>query len=295
MGRRSLGPKVYGLIKGGWIEEYIDSHTLTSEESADPAISRDIALSLAAIHAIKGLPLKKTPDGAAMNDFLEKIQTIPSKRSQYEEAAEKFENFDLDFMFRFEFAQEINWLVNIINQLKMRKSFILNDMNYLNCLVLNDANKMDGDMDANKRRMRVILIDYDMAHHDYRGFDLGIHFLNRVFNFGAKDDRVIKGALFPSEEEKRRFLAIYQQEIKRLNVWNDFDEDGVDSVDNLLIESLIGQCYYCLIFSSHMLSKPHIFLAHDPAFLPVFEFMLRNYLPVKEDILKLTKQGNIST
>ena len=66
-----------------------------------------------------------------------------------------------------------------------------------------------------------------------------------------------------------RFLAIYQQEIKRLNVWNDFDEDGVDSVNNLLIESLIGQCNYCLFFTSYLMSKPEIFIAHDPAFLPL--------------------------
>ena len=41
------------VFSRGTIEEYIDSRTLTSEESADPEISKDIALSLAAAHAIK--------------------------------------------------------------------------------------------------------------------------------------------------------------------------------------------------------------------------------------------------
>lgn len=52
MSRRGLGPKMYGISKRGTVEEYIDPHTLSSEESTIPEISRDIAISIANVHTI---------------------------------------------------------------------------------------------------------------------------------------------------------------------------------------------------------------------------------------------------
>lgn len=282
MSRRELGPKLYGLIKGGSIEEFIDAHTLTSEESADPIISQEIAHSLAAVHAIKGLPLKL--NAREENDRMQKewIQMIPKNRDYlYNNQKIQKYNIDLDFVMNFEYAQQIDWLISKYKELKLRKNFILNDMNYLNCLVRN--NPIEG-------RSRVMLIDYDLGHYDYRGIDLGIHFFNRRIKYDAKEDKIIPGSSFPSIEEKRQFLKFYQQEIKRLNVWNDFDENGIDSIDNLLIESLIGQCNYCLFFACYTMAKPDIFFEFDPAFAPLLEFMLRNFLILKETLQKIMKE-----
>ena len=276
MSRRGLGPKMYGVFKGGSVEEYIDSHTLTSEESCILEISHDVAISIANVHAIKGLPLKKTIHQDNMRKQMEWIKNIPNSREYLSnnKSLAKY-NFDIDFLFSFDYEKETEYLMSKFNQIKSRKNFILNDMNYLNCLVRN--NPTNG-------QLRVMLIDYDLGHYDYRGIDLGMHFFNRRFNVQGKEEKIIPGSKFPTTEEKKRFLKIYQQEIKRLNIWDDFEENGIDSVDNLLIESMVGHLQFTLYFGCYMMAKPEVFLEFDPSFGPVVEFMLKQFLCMKNDI-----------
>ena len=281
MGRRGLGPKVYGLFNGGSVEEYIDSHMLTYEESADPAISKDIACELAAIHSIQGLPLKMT----AMEENVAKqrqwIKMIPEKGSIWREheAMKNYENIDIDFMMNFDYGGNTDWLLAIFDQVSMRKNFILNDMNFLNCLVRNAVK--DG-------QSRVVLIDYDVAYFGYRGIDLGGHFFARRFRGDAKD-KIVPGSVFFTMEQKRNFLHNYQQEIQRLNVWNDFDERGIDSIDNLYLECLVGQCVNILFFGSYMMAKPEMILNFDHAIVPCIELYLSHFLCLKDEIGNILK------
>lgn len=281
MSRRGLGPKMYGIFNGGTIEEYIDSHTLSSAEASDPSISKDIAISLAHVHAIKGLPLRQNVAEDNFKKQKEWIKEISSAKEYFvnNKSLSKY-NLDIEFLFGIDYNGEVDYLIKKSKTLKLRRNFILNDMNYLNCLVRN--NPKDG-------QLRVVLIDYDLGHYDYRGIDLGIHFFNRRFQVDAKEDKIIPNSTFPSKEEKGRFLKIYQDEIKQLNIWDDFDENGIDSVDNLLIESMMGQLQFNLYFGIYMLANPDIFLEYDPAFAPVLEFMLKEYFTTKNDVERITK------
>lgn len=284
MSRSGLGPKMFGLFKGGSVEEFIDSHTLTYEESTDPDISRDIALSLAAVHAIEGLPLRR--DAVEHNFRLEKewSKLIPNQRD-FLLNDEKVKHYkgDMEFLLNFDYEKVIEWVISKCNELKMRKNFVLLDMNYLNCLVRNQP------MEDEKR---VVLIDYDLAQYNYRGIDLGGHFFNRRFDVTAKGDKmVVTGSSFFSDEHKRRFLTIYQQEIKRLKIWNDFDEDGVDSIDNLLIESAMGKIFVTLYFATNMVAKADVFYE----FLPCLEFMLRHVLILMEEIEQSTSRMKVNS
>ena len=280
MGRRGLGPKLYGLFKGGSIEEYIHSHTLTYEESTVAEISRDVALSLAKVHAIKGLPITSKASDDMKKRMREWIKMIPGKKSYWKNHDEiQKMNLDLDFILNFDFEQQVDWLDEKCSRVKMRKHFILFDMNYLNCLVRNHPK--DGES-------KVVLIDYDLAHHDSRGMDFGSHFINRRFQADSKVNKIIPNSRFFTVEEKRNFLKIYQQEIKRLNVWNDFDEDGIDSVENLLLESRIGECIHNLFFGCYIMSKPE-FLNVEPLFASLLEFFLKSFSTFKEEIDVVTK------
>lgn len=279
MSRRGLGPKMYGIFKGGSIEEFIDSHTLTYEESSDPDISRDIAFSLAAAHAIEGLPLKR--DTIEHNFQMQKewIKLIPNQRDFLlnDEKVKQYKG-DMEFFLNFDYEKVIEWVISKCNELKMRKNFISFDMNYLNCLVRNQP------MENEKR---AVLIDYDLGQYNYRGIDLGGHFLNRRFDVTAKgDDIIIEGSSFFSDEHKRRFLTIYQQEIKRLKIWDDFDEDGIDSIDNLLIESTMGAIIISLYFATNMVAKADVFYE----FLPCLKFMLRHALIFMKEIEQNTSR-----
>lgn len=279
MGRRGLGPKLYGTFKGGSIEEYIDdSHTLTSVESTDDDVLRHIAISLASVHSIKGLPFKKS----GLQDYsvlqMEWIKMIPSAKEYIcnNQDIKKY-NLDMEFIMTFDHLKEANWLIKKYRSLKLRENYILFDMNFLNCLVRN--NPKDG-------QKKIVLIDYDQFQYNYRGIDLGVHFFNRLVKYDDKDCKIINGATLPTDEERRRFLSIYQQEIKRLN--EDFDGNGLDSIENLVIESIVGQCNYCLFCSVIVMAKAKMFIGSDPAFAPILEFMMRHFLLFKEQLEQLT-------
>lgn len=273
MSRRNLGPKIYGLFEGGSVDEYVDSHPLTYEESTDPEISRDIALSLAATHAIKGLPLKQTGFETNMK-LVRNWSRMISKEFILNDESIKNSGTDIDFLLNFNFDKETDWLIKISNELKMRKNFVIFDTNYCNCLVRNYP-KTD--------EKRILLIDYDLGQYNYRGIDIGMHFFNRRFDPLAEDP-IIKGGEFFTTEHKRRFIQIYQQEIKRLNIWNDFDENGIDSIDNILMESTIGQCIANLLLGTFMTKS--VFLSKYPQ---VVEFYLRHYLMFKGEIERIAK------
>ena len=285
MSQRGLGPKLYGVFNGGSVEEYVDSHTLTSEESADPKISKDIALSMAAVHAIKGLPLMMDTNEAMIERLRSWIPFIPKFRDYLRNNHEiKKYNLDLNFLCNFNFAKETDFLEEQYKTLPMRRNFVLDDMHFANCLVRNEPKEGE---------LRVLLIDYDLGHFGFRGIDLGAHFFNRRFDYESTENKIIPGTEFPSDEEKRRFLRIYQQEIKRLNVWRDFDETGIDSIDNLLLESLIGILQFTLYYASHSLSKPGAIIDVDPCYVLTLDFWLRQFLVTKEEVLKIRRERNL--
>lgn len=274
LSRCGHGPKVYGVFNGGTVQEYIDSHTLTGKESADPNISKDIAISIAKIHAIKGLPLKKTTYQDNHRLQKEWMKKIPNMRECFENHQNVLKyDIDFEFLYNFEYEKELDWLHSKCNQLKLRKNFILYDMNYNNCLVRNSPK--DGEMS-------IMLIDYDIAQYNYRGIDLGGHFYYKIFDITETETIINEDECFDMDQ-KRRFLTTYQQEIKRLNIWDDFDENGIDSIQNLLIESKIGQLIDTLFFVSYMMSNPAMFLDARPSDVASMEFMLRQFLIIKQE------------
>lgn len=271
MSRRGLGPKLYGVFSGGIIQEYIDSHTLTCEESIDPVIYRDVAISIAHVHSIEGLPLKMSGNIPKPDDLMK----IPIDKIEYwkrHEGIKKF-NLDLNLMLSFDFLKEMEYLRMKCNEVKMRKNLILYDMNYGNILVHNHSK-------ANGRK--VVLIDYDAAHYGYRGIDIGSFFFHRSAN-NCMDPKIHTPRFF-TLNEKRKFLNIYQQEIKRLNIWKDFDENGIDSIENLLLESIIGICIGILDISFWFMKSPETYLDDHPEYSLYVEFSLKSFSSFKNQI-----------
>ena len=55
---RNLSPKLFGFFDGGRIEEFVDSHIMTEEESFTESYERDFAINLARFNAVDA-PLPK--------------------------------------------------------------------------------------------------------------------------------------------------------------------------------------------------------------------------------------------
>lgn len=286
MSKRSLGPRLYGVTPSGSIEEYIFGRTLTWKDATNEKISKDFAIALARVHSIKGIPLRQD----SFEVMMKRMKKNSKKFSSNTHALTKHEclsrySVDVNPMVEFDFDAEAKWLQYITATHAQRKNFILLDMNYLNCLVRETQNRGDANLgDAN---LGVILIDYDLAQYNFRGIDLGAHFFFRVFEWDNPVSKIVKCAKFPTLNERRQFLSIYQQETKRLEAWENFDENGVDSVENLLIESLIGQLIHMSFFCAWFLSKCDQFLSFDPSFLQVNALRVSTYQQIKKELISL--------
>ena len=108
-------------------------------------------------------------------------------------------------------------------------------------------------------------------------------------NYDDKENK-ISAIDFPSDDEKRRFLTIYQQEIKKLNIFTDFDEHGSDSVDNLMMESMVGEMVFCIFFSSFMLSNFEDF-SFEPSFFKVAQLLLQKFGEMRQKLEILLEES----
>ena len=238
---RGWGPKLYGLLEDGRVEEYVDCHTLTPEEAFTPEFSRDIAKAYARFHSLK-LPLKRDDQSILMETELAlnscKKETKNFLASGKLQDAELIESFNR--LFEFSMDDEILWLYCLLKKTKHRTVLCTMDPNYLNRLV---RNQKPSDPNAT----RVVLIDFDLSKYADRGYDLAGHFVNRMFCWSGKDTKV-SGAEYPSEEERVAFLSAYLEEAEEL--FDDFDRNSLDSLENLIQETDV----YAMFFSIALIS-----------------------------------------
>ena len=52
-GQRGLGPRIYGALDGGRLEEFIPSHTLTTNEVQEPEVQRQLMRKLVRFHHLQ--------------------------------------------------------------------------------------------------------------------------------------------------------------------------------------------------------------------------------------------------
>ena len=107
------------------------------------------------------------------------------------------------------------------------------DSNYLNRVVKND------ETDDN----RCVIIDYDISCYHDRGIDLAEHFVLRSYDLSGKQSKV-SGLPYPSRDEQTFFLSRYLEESCKL--LDDFDPQGIDNIDHLLLEADIYAIYFTL-------------------------------------------------
>ena len=139
------------------------------------------------------------------------------------------------------YHEEVLWLDKIREKhfnARSRTALIQADTHYMN-LVVNEEPRPD--------ELNVYLLDYELFSYGPRGLDLGAHFMNKALNF-LDEENFLSGEDMHTEEERKQFLKFYQDELRKLDVKN-FDDQGLDSIDNLLFESYVGALLYNIFFT----------------------------------------------
>ena len=264
MGLQGLGPKLHGTFRGGRLEEWIDAHTLTPEESMDPTIRRDIARSYARLHNLD-LPL------ARIKRFRSMVQELKGVSQRAEEFAqrllvngdERVKEF-VNILKSTDWTSELEWVCGLVLKHHCRTGFVIGDANYLNVLVKNY-----------KSECQVMLIDYETLMFGFRGFDIGGHFNERMYCYD-RENNVLSGYPAPDLHEQLLFCEDYLRERHNLGAkQTDFDTAG-----HLLLESKIGRMFHVL-FSVLMCFNGEI--TEKPALLAGLTHMMTIYHHLKVD------------
>ncbi|CAF9911035.1 MAG: hypothetical protein GOMPHAMPRED_007279 [Gomphillus americanus] len=263
MGRRGWGPKLYGTFRGGRLEEWIDAHPLTPEESKDPVIRRDIARSYARLHMLL-LPIACS----FSQPLLHELKSLGQRAEEFaqcllvnsEERVREFANV----LKSTDWTSELGWVFALFVKHSCQFAFVIGDANYLNVLVKN-----------HKSECQVMLIDYETLIHGPRGFDIGGHFNERMYCYDGQDN-VLSGHPAPDLQEQLLFCKEYLREEHSLSR----ELADRDTVAHLLIESKIGRLFH-ILYSVLMCFSGG--LTEKPALLAGLTHMMTMYHHLKAD------------
>jgi choline/ethanolamine kinase len=290
LSKRGYGPKVYGIFRGGRVDEYIPSHTLKHEELEQNCIIQDLAV----IYARPiSLFYQKMPLQNKIHIVDQRIRDkLLSSKQNYADIVKQILspdmvtllqslNVDTDKLRSFDYKKEWEWIFSMRKRIRSRKVMSSYDCNFLNVLVRDSVQEGES---------AIVLIDHEATLVGYRSQCIGCHFMNWMLKWkGTSDKR--SGLPYPSEQKRRDFIIAYLTEQKRLAYIPDFDEDGFDSVDKVMMEADFGVLNAIMYSTFGLIAEipGHGFVIDDPSFLRATIFLQEFYQQFKE--LSIQKHG----
>lgn len=238
-----LGPKLLGVFDGGRVEEFVSSHRLTEADLIDENNSREILRKLARFHALQ-LPVPKKK-----RELLDISATMQDKYN-HDKLMKLAERVGRDLndspYLNEDYRAEHDFLRSFESKIGGRLVLCHGDLNKNNILVRDTPDKFDE---------HIMLIDYELAATDYRGIDLAGLLLGRMFEM--KDDGYFEIVCeWPDDDYRRMMVTEYLNETKKLNYF-EFDENGVDSVEHVLMEMDFFVMYGLQLFKGFFKRMPN--------------------------------------
>ena len=244
LGRRNLAPKLYGFWNEGRIEEFIDSHQMSEEESNTPDIETDLAKNLARFHAVDNVPLAKPTYyfGTVLRNHY---------RGAASEIAKILANdqlFSIHSIMKHDWEKEIDWLEPLIDIKRHRMVLMHWDTHLQNIGVRNKSNEPKSFNGNNNQLLKTFLYDYEFSCYNMRGKDIGLFLVSKVGLIGTNDFKFPnEPAEFPRPENFKLFITEYMKECSVL--FDDWDESGKDSLDHIVMESILGLMVSCICYT----------------------------------------------
>ncbi|XP_038612029.1 choline/ethanolamine kinase, partial [Tachyglossus aculeatus] len=199
LAERELGPRLYGVFPEGRLEQYIPSRRLQTQELREPGVSREIAEKMARFHGME-MPFNKEPLWlfGTMERYLKRIQDLtqgpPAQRPS------------LNLLEAYHLADEMLSLRQLLESTPSPVVFCHNDVQEGNILLLSgrDTNSSD----------RLMLIDFEYSSYNYRGFDIGNHFCEWVYDYSHDQWPFYRARLsdYPSRSQQLHFIRHYLSE-----------------------------------------------------------------------------------
>lgn len=224
-GQSGLGAKVYGFFQTqdgtfGRVDEFVDARNLEPEDVEDPSIRADVAREFAGFHAMatrrKKRPVQLYYD--AVTRELARYHRMDKLKRLAKEGG-----VSLDHVVDYDFVTRIRQITDRLESIGGKKGWCIHDVQFMNVMVKNSPKQGES---------KVVLIDFEFVFQNYRGFDIGGHFLQKMFKWFDQENKIANCRPY-SEGEKRHFCEEYAKQ------WNDKTGDS-DTGEQVLMESELG-------------------------------------------------------
>jgi choline kinase len=224
-GRSGLGIEVYGFFKTedgtlGRVEEFLDARNLEPEDVENAVIRADIAKGLATFHTMETSLEKKAADlfYEALISGLRKYHKMDKLKALGKEGGVTVEN-----LVDYDFAARLKKVVDKLESIEAKVGWCIHDVQFMNVLVKNDTKEGES---------KVVLIDFEFVMRNYRAFDIGGHFMQKMFKWFNEESKIADCRKY-TEDEKRHFCEEYTRQ------WNRVTGDS-DTGDQVYMESAYG-------------------------------------------------------
>ncbi|XP_012385203.1 choline/ethanolamine kinase isoform X6 [Dasypus novemcinctus] len=197
LAERSLGPQLYGVFPEGRLEQYIPSRTLKTRELREPVFSAAIATKMAQFHGME-MPFTKEPHWlfGTMERYLKQIQDLPPSGLP-----------QVNLLEMYSLKEEMGNLRKLLDSTPSPVVFCHNDIQEGNILLLSEPGSADS----------LMLVDFEYSSYNYRGFDIGNHFCEWVYDYTHEEWPFYKAqpADYPTRDQQLHFIRHYLAEVKK--------------------------------------------------------------------------------
>ncbi|UJR26662.1 hypothetical protein I4U23_007979 [Adineta vaga] len=207
------------------LEEFVDAESLVASELQDETISRKLGSLLSEIHQLE-MPLVKEPLWIfrTIDRYLSDLPTDINKFER-EEDRQIFQEFQSVC----NFTEEFENMKNLLSTIDSPVCFTHNDFQPGNILRLKSEPN------------NYTIIDFEYCSYNYRGFDIGNHFCEFMFDYKTATEwpfYKVDFTLYPNETQQLNFISSY---IKSCN-----------SDDNTLAQKIMKEANYFALASHFM-------------------------------------------
>ncbi|XP_061775888.1 choline kinase alpha isoform X2 [Nerophis ophidion] len=213
LAERELGPKLYGIFPQGRLEQYLPSRKLDTCELSDPNISAEVAEKMAKFHAMR-MPFNKEPTWlfGTIDKYLGQVLRLNFTRESQLRRFNRLLSYNL--------LHEMDWLKALLESTNSPVVFCHNDCQEGNILLLNCRPESD--------KQKLMLIDFEYSSYNYRGFDLGNHFCEWMYDYNCDHFPFFKvnSQAYPSKAQQLHFIENYLRA-------SDGDYDNLSQADQM--------------------------------------------------------------
>ncbi|NXK42687.1 CHKB kinase, partial [Piprites chloris] len=199
LAERALGPRLYGVFPQGRLEQYLPSRRLRTEDLRDPDVSGEIAVKMSRFHGMV-MPFNKEPKWlfGTMEKYLKEISEISFTEKAQLEKFNLLKGYNLE--------EEMRSLRDLLESTPSPVVFCHNDVQEGNILLLAGHEASPSD--------KLMLIDFEYSSYNYRGFDIGNHFCEWVYNYTHDSWPFFKASPenYPSRQQQLHFIWHYLSE-----------------------------------------------------------------------------------